>query len=146
DEHADAAAAVDVRDDGALGRLAARLLRRLRQALRTQVVDRLVHVAGDFDERLLAVRHAGAGALAQVLDHGRGDFHGLLLVRRGRGLGVEHAAARRHLDARAVATGRHVDDLLAGLLALLATVARGLLVDLRAEDGGVGDLRREQLD
>src|SRR5262249_61782572 len=69
DAHADPAAAVDVRHDGALGRLAAGLLGRLREALGAQVVDRLVHVAADLGQRLLAVRHAGAGALAQVLDH-----------------------------------------------------------------------------
>src|SRR5262249_35885 len=69
-----------------------------------------------------------------------------LLVRRGRGLGVEHAAARRHLDARTVAARRHVDDALAGLLALLTAGARGLLEDLVADDRGVRDLRREQLD
>src|SRR5205085_11001704 len=78
EEHADAAGAVDVRDDRALGRLAAGLLGRLRETLRAQIVDRLVHVAGDFGQRLLAVRHAGAGALAQVLDercsHFRHDY------------------------------------------------------------------------
>src|SRR5690349_5516015 len=48
DEDADAAAAVDVRDDRALGRLARRLLRGLREALLAQVVDRLVDVARHF--------------------------------------------------------------------------------------------------
>src|SRR6185503_817012 len=75
DEHADAAARVDVRDDGAFGGLTAGLLRRLRETLRAQVVDRLVHVTRDFGERLLAVRHAGAGALAQILDERCSDFH-----------------------------------------------------------------------
>src|SRR5688500_9068512 len=70
----------------------------------------------------------------------------LVLVRRGRSLGVEHAAARRHLDARTIATRRHVDDALARLLFLRAARACGLLVDLVAEDRGVRDLRREQLD
>src|SRR5262245_11602728 len=70
----------------------------------------------------------------------------LLRIRRGRRLGVEHAAARRHLDARAIAARRHVDHALARLFALLTAVARGLLPDLRADDGGIGDLRREQLD
>src|SRR6185503_16411959 len=70
----------------------------------------------------------------------------LVLVRRGRRLGIEHAAARRHLDARAIPTRRHVDDSLAGLLALLTARARRLLEDLVAEDRGVGDLGGEQLD
>src|ERR1041385_3749266 len=69
-----------------------------------------------------------------------------LLIGRRRRLRVEHAAARRHLDARAIPTRRHVDDALAGLLALLTTGARVLLPDLGAEDRGIGDLRREQLD
>jgi hypothetical protein len=75
DEHADAAVRVDVRHHGTLGRLAAGLLGRLREALGAQEVDRLLDVTGDLDERLLAVGHAGAGALAQVLDHRCRDFH-----------------------------------------------------------------------
>ena len=74
DEDADAPAAVDVRDDSALGGLAAGLLRRLREALRAQPVDRLVHVAADLDKRLLAVGHAGAGTLAEILDEGCSDL------------------------------------------------------------------------
>jgi hypothetical protein len=85
DQHADAAAAVDVRHDRALGGLAAGLLGGLGQALGAQVVDRLVHVGVALDERLLAVRHAGAGALAQVLDHVRGDFSHDSLLRLGQG-------------------------------------------------------------
>src|SRR5678810_379779 len=64
----------------------------------------------------------------------------LLRIRRGRSLGVEHAAARRHLDARTIATRRHVDHALARFLALLAAMACGLLPDLRADDRCVGDL------
>src|ERR1044071_869521 len=74
DEHADPAAAVDVRHHRALGRLAPRLLGGLGQALGAEIVDRLLHIAGDLGQRLLAVGHAGAGALAQVLDQRRSDF------------------------------------------------------------------------
>src|SRR5688500_18370389 len=70
----------------------------------------------------------------------------LLCVRGGRCLRVEHAAARRHLDARTITTRRHVNHALALVLTLLATVASGLLPDLRTDDRGVGDARREQLD
>src|SRR6185436_1987915 len=67
-------AAVDVREHQALGGLAAGLLGRLGQALLAQVVDRLLCVGVALLQRLLAVRHARAGALAQVLDHRGGDF------------------------------------------------------------------------
>src|SRR5438874_10935547 len=69
----------------------------------------------------------------------------LLRVRRSRRLGVVHRAAGRHLDARAIAARRHVNDALALILALRATVTRGLFPDLGADHGGVRDPRREQL-
>ena len=59
--------------DQAFGRDAAGLLRGLRQALLAQPVDRRFHVAVVFGQRLLAIHHADAGRLAQVLDHRRGD-------------------------------------------------------------------------
>src|SRR5207237_10467561 len=80
EQHADPTAAVDVRHHQAFGRLAAGLLRGLREPLGAQVVDRLVHVTRRLGQRLLAVAHPGAGALAQVLDLGRGDFHGYCSV------------------------------------------------------------------
>src|SRR3954468_21157096 len=70
----------------------------------------------------------------------------LLLLGRGRSLGVEHAATRRHLDARTIATRRDVNDALALVLALLATITSGLFPDLVTDDRGVRDLRSEQLD
>jgi hypothetical protein len=61
------------RADQALGRDAAGLLGGLRQALLAQPVDRRLHVAVVLGQRLLAVHHADAGGLAQVLDHRRCD-------------------------------------------------------------------------
>ena len=69
DQHADLAAGVDVGADHALGGDAAGLLGGARQALLAQVVDGLLHVALGLDQGVLAVHHAGAGALAELLDH-----------------------------------------------------------------------------
>src|SRR5579871_652945 len=71
--HADAAA-VQVAGDGPLGGDAGRLLGGRGDPLLAEVLDRLLHVGGALAERLLAVGHAGARALAQVLDHLSGDF------------------------------------------------------------------------
>ena len=68
DQHADAAAGVDVAGDEALAGVAAGLLRRGGEALLAQLRDGLVHVAAGLLERALAVHHAGAGPLAQLLD------------------------------------------------------------------------------
>ena len=59
DDHADAVLHRDA--DEALGRGAARLLRRLGEALGAQPVDRGFHVAVGLGQRLLGVHHAGAG-------------------------------------------------------------------------------------
>ena len=69
----DALGARRQRADQAFRRDAAGLLRGLRQALLAQPVDRRLHVAVVLGERLLAVHHADAGRLAQVLDHRRCD-------------------------------------------------------------------------
>ena len=61
--------------DAALGGNARRLLVGLRSAGFAQPVARGVEVAVRFDERLLAFHHAGAGALAQLFDHGGFDVH-----------------------------------------------------------------------
>ena len=63
--------AVDGDADQALGGGAAGLLGGGGEALGAQPVDRGFHVAAGLAERLLAVHHAGAGALAQFL-HSRG--------------------------------------------------------------------------
>jgi hypothetical protein len=44
-----------------------------------------VDVAVGFGERLLAFHHAGAGALAQFLDQGSSDFHGITSRKKGLG-------------------------------------------------------------
>ena len=62
------------RGDGALVRGAAGLLGERGQAARAQDVDGRVDVAVGLGERLLAVHHARAGALAELLDHAGGDL------------------------------------------------------------------------
>ena len=74
DQDADLATGVDVGADYALGRDAARLLGRRRQPLLAQQIDRLVHVAAGLRQGGLAIHHAGAGALAQLLDHLSGNL------------------------------------------------------------------------
>ena len=69
----DALGARGQRADQTFRRDAAGLLGGLRQALLAQPVDRRLHVAVVLGERLLAVHHADAGRLAQVLDHRRCD-------------------------------------------------------------------------
>src|SRR5579872_7384653 len=64
--------------DRALGRHAVGLLGRLGEPLHAQQVGRGGHVAVRLLQRLLAVHHARASALAQVLHHGSRDVgHGL---------------------------------------------------------------------
>ena len=75
-----AALALDDDADEALGGGAAGLLRGRGKALGAQPVDRGFHLAIGLGERLLAVHHAGAGALAQFLhDRGRDLSHVLFL-------------------------------------------------------------------
>ena len=63
--------------DQTLGGGAAGLLGGGRKALLPQPVDRGFHVAVAFDQRLLAVHHAGAGLVAEVADQQGGNFgHG----------------------------------------------------------------------
>ncbi len=59
--------AVDGDADQAFGRGAARLLGGGGEALGAQPVDGGFHVALGLVQRLLAIHHAGAGALAQIL-------------------------------------------------------------------------------
>ena len=81
--------------DQPLGRDPARLLRRLGEALLAQPVDRALDVAGGLVERRLAVHHAGAGLVAQLLHHRRRD------VRHGCSF-RSHGEARRSGERRAV--------------------------------------------
>ena len=73
DEHADAAAGVDVARDEALAGVAAGLLGGRREALLAQQRDGLVEVAVGLGQGALAVHEAGAGPLAQLLDQLRRD-------------------------------------------------------------------------
>src|SRR5215207_1479414 len=68
DEHADLAVAVDVGLDRPLGGLPAAHLQRLVAEPDAQQLDGLVDVAVRLRKRRLAVHHAGAGAVAQLLD------------------------------------------------------------------------------
>src|SRR5204862_4888475 len=70
---ADLAVGVDVGLDGALGGLAAAHLQRLVAEADAQQLDGGVDVAVCLAERLLAVHHARAGAVAQLLDLRCGD-------------------------------------------------------------------------
>jgi hypothetical protein len=74
------ASAVDGDADEALGRGAARLLGRRGKALGLERVDRRLEVAAGVVERLLAVHHPGAGALAEVLHVGGCVSHCLVLL------------------------------------------------------------------
>src|SRR5690242_16207158 len=73
DEHADLAVGVDVGLHGALGGLAAAHLERLVAEADAQQLDGGVEVAVGLAERLLAVHHARARAVAQLLDLRGGD-------------------------------------------------------------------------
>src|SRR5829696_3235924 len=80
DEHADAAAGVDVAGDEAFAGLSTGLLGRCGETPLAQQRDRLVDVAAGLLEGTLAVHHAGAGALAKVPDRVRGDRGHVVLV------------------------------------------------------------------
>ena len=90
DEHADAAAGVDVAGDEALAGVATGLLGRRGQAALAQQRDRLVEVAVRLGQRLLAVHEPGAGPLAQFLDQLRRD------VRHESACSCSFAVARAH--------------------------------------------------
>src|SRR5262249_25664064 len=102
DEHAHAMVAVDVRRDRALRRHAPFFLGRGGEALLLQPVGRLAHVALGLHQGLLAVGHAGAGALAQLLHHGGGDVSHDLLLSLSQGYVVSSGSA----DASGWATRR----------------------------------------
>ena len=82
----DALGALDGGADQAFGGDAAGLLGGLGQALLAQPVDGGFHVAVGLAERRLAIHHARAGLVAQLLDHLCGDVghRGYPLVRYGR--------------------------------------------------------------
>ncbi len=71
DDHADKI--LDGDPDEPVGRDPAALLGGLGEALLAQPVDRGLDVAVGLGQRVLAVHHAGAGLLAQVLDQPRRD-------------------------------------------------------------------------
>src|SRR6185436_215755 len=76
DQHADAAARVDVARDEALAGVAARLLRGRRETALAEQDDGLLDVTVSLDEGVLAVHEARAGPLAQLLDRrGRDVCH-----------------------------------------------------------------------
>ena len=103
----------------ALGRDAAGLLRRGGEALGAQPVDRGLHVAAGLGQRALAVHHARAGLLAQVLHQGGGDLGhrsisvppaaGQALAASAGDLDLRHGFRRQVLDrAQILARGGHL--------------------------------------
>src|ERR1700730_13848642 len=76
DQHPHASSSVDVGLDRALGGGAFPEILDLLALLQAQDLDRLLHVAIGLGQRLLAVHHARAGALAQRLDVLGGDIGG----------------------------------------------------------------------
>ena len=78
DEHAGATVVEDLAANDAFARRAVGTLFGLRNALLAEVLDRGVHVAAILLERLLAIHHAGAGALAEFRNSLRGDHRGHL--------------------------------------------------------------------
>ena len=90
EQDADARARVDVRDDGALGGDAARLLVRRRHTLLAQPRRGFLDAVVVLRERLLAIHHTAAGGVAKLLHRGGGDAAsggggGLLFFNRSRG-------------------------------------------------------------
>ena len=75
DERTCSTVVVHVAGDGTFVGGAAGLLRKSCETLGAKQVDGLLHVAFGLRERLLAVHHACAGALAQLLDHLGVDLH-----------------------------------------------------------------------
>src|SRR5688572_5761467 len=75
DQHADLVVGVDVGLHGALGRLAAAHLERLVAEAHPQELGGRVDVAAGLLERLLAVHHARARAVAELLDLRCGNAH-----------------------------------------------------------------------
>ena len=73
--------------DQAFGRDAAGLLGRLGETLGAEPVDGCFHVAAGFGQRILAVHHAHAGLLAELLHHSSGNRHLTLF----RSLGADEA-------------------------------------------------------
>ena len=94
--------ALDRDADQAFGGDAVGLLRGLGQALLAQPVDRGIDVARGLAERRLAIHHARAGHLAQVLDHLCSDLshcsNSVAEQARRRGANPRRAA-RRHYSA-----------------------------------------------
>src|SRR5690606_35607247 len=71
--------------DDAFGGDAVGLLVSLCQARLAQRFDGCIDIAVVLGECLLALHHAGAGALAQFLDQGSSDFHGITSRKKGVG-------------------------------------------------------------
>ncbi len=83
--HEHALSALDDKADEAFGGDAARFLGGLGEPFLPQPVDGGFEIALGFRERRLAVHHADAGLLAQLLDEARTDLgHGLLRLGRKR--------------------------------------------------------------
>src|SRR6185503_1468574 len=106
DEHAQHVARVDVRVHHALLRGASCLGGGARHSLLPQHLDRLLDFPVGFGQGLLALHHARAGPLAQVLDERGGDRHSMLLPIVGIGfLGFRIPRAAQALAATPATEG-----------------------------------------
>ena len=109
DHHADLGAGMDVGLDGALGGGALAQILDLLALLEAQDLDRLIDVVLSLGERLLAVHHARAGALAQglhVLGRYLGRAHDALVSSAGISAGAaSRAAVCRRVSAGALSAG-----------------------------------------
>ena len=109
DEHADLAVGVDVGRDGALGGLAAADLQRLVAEADAQQLDGGVDVAVGLGQRLLALHHARARTVAELLDLLGGDGgsgHFSSFVSSVSAVGAAAASAASSATALAARLGR----------------------------------------
>jgi len=110
EQDADARARMDVRDDGALGGDAARLLVRRRHTLLAQPRRGFGDVTVVFLKRLLAIHHTAAGGVAKLLHRGGGDAAsggggGLLFFNRSRGGDGSRSGGSRSSLFRSLSSG-----------------------------------------
>ena len=104
DQHAGAAVGEDLAADDAFARRAVGTLLGLGDALLTEVLDGGVHIAPILLECLLAIHHAGAGALAEFRNSLRGDHRGHLRALYVRSVSIGDAMVLRTMPSYCVRT------------------------------------------
>ena len=131
DEHAHGRVSRDERGDGALVGRATGLLGERSQTAGAQDVDSGVQVAVGLGERLLALHHAGSGALAELLDHAGGDVsHRWYLPEYRIRFGSDHTPAAVGAEAH------DVDYSAAGASAAAPRSTAGSLVSTQTSAAG----------